>query len=109
MNGEFPRDAAHHGISFFPDEKTLCIAGTASDYVALVARDGDRLEAMIPVGAEPSWVVTSPDGDHCFVSSREANTVSVISRSAKKEVQRVTVGNYPQRMILASVPHICGR
>ena len=106
-HGTFPKDAAHHGISLFPGDKELCIAATASDYAALVASDGDRTEAIIPVGAGPSWTVTSPDGTVCFVSSREANTVSVLSRAEKKEIKRIAVGNYPQRMILARLAGTC--
>ena len=107
FHGEFPKDAAHHGISLFRGDNELCIAATASDYAALVARDSDRVEALIPVGAGPSWTVTSPDGLFCFVSSRDANTVSVLSRKERREIKRIAVGSYPQRMILSRLAEPC--
>ena len=95
---------AHHGIEFVDDERYLCIAGTVAHYVALVSYPELDLVATIPVGEEPSWVVASLDGKHCYVSSRVSNTVSVISVDERREVKRIEVGDYPQRMWTVRIP-----
>lgn len=95
---------AHHGIEFALDEKILCIAGTVAHYVALVSYPTLDLVATIPVGEEPSWVVTSLDGKSCYVSSRISDTVSIISVEEKREVKRIQVGDYPQRMWTVRIP-----
>ena len=38
------------------------------------------------------------DGRFCFVSSRKSDTVSVISFDDGRELARIKVGTYPQRM-----------
>jgi len=101
---DYPNDAAHHGLALAPDGSTLCVAGTLPGYVALVALPELELLATIPVGAEPGWAINSLDGRHCYVSSRAADTVSVISYAEGREVARIPVGDYPQRMWTARVP-----
>ena len=94
---DFPH-TAHHGIALSPDGTRLCAAGTVADYVALLSVPELDLLASIPVGSEPSWAITSLDGRYCYVSSRKDNTVSVISFDEGRELIRIEVGNYPQRM-----------
>ena len=105
-NGNYPKHAAHHGIVLSADGSHLCIAGTSSNYVALVKRPELSLEDLIPVGDQPNWAINSRDGRYCYVSSRGSNTVSVISYQEKKELRRIEVGNYPQRMVVASLPKL---
>lgn len=95
---------AHHGIEFAMDDQFLCIAGTVAHYVAIVSYPTLDLVATIPVGEEPSWVVTSLDGKSCYVSSRISDTVSIISVEEKREVHRIEVGDYPQRMWTVRIP-----
>lgn len=95
---------AHHGIEFAMDDRYLCIAGTVAHYVAIVSYPELDLVTTIPVGEEPSWVVTSLDGKSCYVSSRVSDTVSVISVEERREVKRIDVGDYPQRMWTVRIP-----
>jgi YVTN family beta-propeller protein len=95
---------AHHGLELTPDERYLCAAATVADYVAIVSHPGLELLATIPVGKQPSWIITSLDGKHCHVSSRVGDTVSVISVEDRKEIKRIPVGDYPQRMWTVRVP-----
>lgn len=48
-------EAPHHGLVRTPDGETLCAAGRASDYAALVAADGLELLATVPAGNAPNW------------------------------------------------------
>ena len=94
---DFPH-TAHHGLALSPDNTRLCAAGTVGDYVALLSVPALDLLATVPVGSEPSWAITSLDGRYCYVSSRKSDTVSVISFDDGRELSRIKVGKYPQRM-----------
>ena len=45
-----------------------------------------------------TFLKASLDGRFCFVSSRKSDTVSVISFDDGRELGRIKVGTYPQRM-----------
>ena len=62
-----------------PDERTLCAAGRASDYVALLSTRRLRPRAIIEVDDAPGWAAISPRGSRCFVANTRADTLSVIS------------------------------
>jgi 6-phosphogluconolactonase (cycloisomerase 2 family) len=93
----FPH-TAHHGLVLNPEGTRLCAAGTVADYVAILSVPELDLLSTVTVGTEPSWAISSIDGKYCFVSSRKADTVSIISFEDGSEVARVDVGTYPQRM-----------
>lgn len=103
---DYPFEAAHHGIELSHDRRFLCIAGTVSDYAALVRRPGLTVAARIRVDDEPGEVAQSPNGRHCFVSNRgpDANTISAISYAKRKEVKRIPVGDHPQHMHEDRIP-----
>ena len=103
---DYPNEAAQHGVAMSPDAGTLCLAGTIDDNVAMVSIPSLTLSRLIPVGQEPAYAVTSPDGRYCFVSSRgaTANTVSVISYSDQVEVARIPTGTHPQVELAVPVP-----
>jgi len=94
---EYLLDSAHHGIAMNPQGTKLCVAGTMSDYAAVVNRRTTRYRT-IPVGEKPYWSTTSEDGRFCFVSVSGEDRVSVISMKKAKEVASIPVGNHPQRM-----------
>lgn len=95
---------AHHGIALSPDGKYLAVGATMASYAAILSVPALDLLATIPVGEQPSWVIPSLDGGHFYVSARLGNTVSVISVVGRKEIARVKVGKYPQRMWTMRVP-----
>jgi DNA-binding beta-propeller fold protein YncE len=106
---DYPNEAAQHGVAMSRDAGRLCLAGTIDDDVEMVTVAGSQsltLSRIIPVGQEPAYAVTSPDGSYCFVSSRgaTANTVSVISYASQTEVVRIPTGNHPQVELAVSVP-----
>jgi YVTN family beta-propeller protein len=94
----------NHGLELSPDESLLFAAGSAGDYVCVYRVPSLELLATIPVGQEPNWIVFSHDGAFAYVSNRKSDNLSVISVSELKEVKRIPVGNYPQRMRTVEVP-----
>jgi YVTN family beta-propeller protein len=108
---DYDFEAPHHGLALAGDEKTLCVAGRISDYVALVATDTLKPRAIIPVDDAPGWAATSPDGTHCFATNTRADTVSVISYAQAKVVARIRVGDGPKHAEAARLPEsiLCTR
>jgi DNA-binding beta-propeller fold protein YncE len=95
-------NSAHHGIAMNPEGTRLCIAGTMSDYAAIVSRE-TFANTVIPVGPRPYWATNSGDGRYCFISVAGADRVSVISYSTAQEVARIPVGYHPQRMRMGRI------
>jgi YVTN family beta-propeller protein len=96
-------DSAHHGLTINNAGSKFCVAGTMSDYAAIVRRRTLRPQAIVPVGPKPYWSTSSRDGRYCFVSISGADRVSVISWRTAKEVARIPVGDHPQRMRTGTV------
>lgn len=99
---EYVLDSAHHGIAMNPEGKKLCVAGTMSDYAAIVSRAtfANRIAAN---GEKPYWATNSGDGLYCFVSFSGDDRVSVISYAKEKEVASIPVGDHPQRMRMGRI------
>ncbi len=93
----YPLDSAHHGIAMNPQGTKLCVAGTVSDYAAIVARD-DFSSKLLDVGRRPYWATNSGDGRYCFVSASGDDRVAVISYAEERVVATIAVGDHPQRM-----------
>ena len=100
----YVNDSAHHGIAMSADDSTLCVAGTMSDYVALVNREDFSHQLKTGIGEKPYWVTTSADGNHCYVSWSGTDQMSVFNYQTGQEVARVDVGDHPQRIREGSVP-----
>ncbi|MQX54607.1 YncE family protein [Alcanivorax sediminis] len=100
----YVNDSAHHGIALSADNKTLCVAGTMSDYVAMVDRETFAYSLKQGIGEKPYWVTTSKDGEHCYVSWSGTDQMSVFNYASGQEVARVDVGDHPQRIREGRVP-----
>ena len=90
-------DSAHHGIAMNRDGTKLCVAGTMSDYAAIVHRD-DFSYKTLDSGRKPYWATNSADGELCFVSASGDDKVTVISYADERVVATIPVGDHPQRM-----------
>jgi YVTN family beta-propeller protein len=90
-------DSAHHGLAINPAGAKLCVAGTMSDYAAIVHRS-DFSYKLFQVGHKPYWSTNSGDGKYCFVSASGDDRVVVLDYASEKEVARIPVGDHPQRM-----------
>lgn len=91
----------NHGIGLTNDGKFLVANASLSGFTALYSLPDLKLVATVPVGREPNWVVFSHDGKYAYVSNRRDNTVSVISIAERREITRIKVGDFPQRMTVA--------
>jgi DNA-binding beta-propeller fold protein YncE len=95
-------DSAHHGIAMSGDGKRLCVAGTMSDYAAIVSRKSFRYKRF-NLGEKPYWSTTSNNGRRCFVSWSGTDSISVISYRKRKEIAHIPVGDHPQRIRMGRV------
>lgn len=93
----------NHGLRITQDGRFLIANGSMTDLVGIYAIPEVRLVATIPVGRDPNWVTLTPDGKRAFISNRGSDDVSVIDLATRKEIGRVKVGSYPQRMTAVSV------
>jgi DNA-binding beta-propeller fold protein YncE len=96
-------DSAHHGLAMNPKGTKLCVAGTMSDYAAIVTRKPFEVQRIVDVGDVPYWSQSSEDGKHCFVSVAGEDRVAVISYKTGREVRSIEVGDHPQRMRTGTV------
>ncbi|HEX8741944.1 MAG TPA: hypothetical protein VF712_02315 [Thermoleophilaceae bacterium] len=101
---DYDFEAPHHGLALTPDERMLCLAGRASDYVALVATATMEPTAIVEVGDAPGWATIGPDGRRCFVANTRADTLSVIGLAERRELARVRVGDGPKQIEAARLP-----
>lgn len=95
---QYVNDSAHHGLAMNSAGTKLCVAGTMSDYVAVVDRATFNYKILTGLGQKPYWVTTNKTGDRCYVSWSGTDQMSVISYDTATEVARINVGNHPQRI-----------
>jgi hypothetical protein len=96
-------DSAHHGLALSPDGEKLCVAGTMSDYGAIVPVDDPGSLTLVQPIVKPYWSTNSGDGRYCFLSASGADEVVVVDYATAREVTRIPVGDHPQRMRLGLV------
>ena len=91
-------DSAHHGIAMNPAGTRLCVAGTMSDYAAIVdARRPSSLQADPRRQEAVLGRRTSADGRYCFVSWSGARQ-DLGDLLPHRAVVQIPVGDHPQRM-----------
>lgn len=95
-------DSAHHGIAMNGNGTRLCVAGTMSDYAAIVSRKSFEFK-LLRKGLKPYWSTTTNNGKYCLVSWSGTDEVSVIDYRTRKEVKRIQVGDHPQRIRIGNV------
>jgi DNA-binding beta-propeller fold protein YncE len=101
---DYDFDAPHHGLALSRDGKTLCLAGRASDYAALVKAPELELIATVPVGDAPGWAELA-DGDRvCLLANSRDDTISFVSVAAAKELVRLPAGNGPKHISVTRIP-----
>ena len=101
---DFDFEAPHHGLALTDDGRTLCLAGRASDYVALASAPELTLITTIPVGDAPGWAETADAGRLCLVANTRSDDLSIISIADRSEVRRLPVGDGPKHITVARLP-----
>ncbi len=97
-------EAPHHGLAMTEDETTLCIAGRASDYTALVNTTDLSLIRTVPSGDAPSWSASSANDRYCVVANTRSDDVSIVSYESQTEVARLPAGRGPKHVTIGMVP-----
>ena len=97
-------EAPHHGLALTDDGRTLCLAGRASDYAALVRVPDLTLITTVPVGDAPGWAETAEEGRVCLTANTRSDDLSFISIADRKEVLRLPIGNGPKHITIARLP-----
>jgi DNA-binding beta-propeller fold protein YncE len=90
-------DSAHHGLALDPEGEKFCVAGTMSDYGAIVSRRTGSAR-ILDSGKKPYWSTNSLDGRHCYISSSQEDHVAVINYASEEIVHEIPVGRHPQRV-----------
>jgi len=101
---DYDFEAPHHGLALTPDGRTLCLAGRASDYAALVQAPELKLIATIPTGDAPGWAETADNGRLCLLANTRSDDLSVISIADRKEIMRVPIGDAPKHITVVTLP-----
>jgi DNA-binding beta-propeller fold protein YncE len=91
-------NSAHHGIAMNDAGTRLCVAGTMSDYAAIVKRKRGFPFKLLHKGEKPYWATTSDNGRQCYVSWSGTDSMSIISYRKRREIDHVRVGDHPQRI-----------
>lgn len=107
---QYVLDSAHHGLAINERGNKLCVAGTMSDYAAIV--DRKTFTPKVLKGAarfvedakysKPYWAVEGP-GNTCWMSMSGSDLVTIISFRKEKVVAEVPVGDHPQRVRQGSI------
>ncbi|MGH8140120.1 MAG: beta-propeller fold lactonase family protein [Steroidobacteraceae bacterium] len=70
--------------------------------VAVVALDGPRLLAEIPVGARPWGIALARDGRRLYTANGPSNDVTIVDTATLKVIKKVPVGRSPWGIVLAN-------
>lgn len=97
-------EAPHHGLALTDDGRTLCLAGRASDYAALVRAPELTLISTIPVGDAPGWSETADRGRLCLVANARSDDLSIISIPERRELRRLPIGDGPKHITVTRLP-----
>src|SRR5680860_1226859 len=98
---QYVLDSAHHGLAMNEAGTKLCVAGTMSDYAAIVERESGRHTVL--KGTEqapytkPYWSTNGADNT-CWVSMSGSDMVAVIDYETGQPVATIPVGDHPQRV-----------
>lgn len=103
---QYVLDSAHHGIAINEKGTKLCVAGTMSDYAAVVNRKTGRYKVFSGAArhlrnrtySKPYWATTSTVDGNCWVSMAGSDLVLVIDYAKRKVIAEIPVGVHPQRV-----------
>lgn len=94
-----------YGAGFGPEGNDKCNPSDGTDHSLLYRIDTTSLEveAVIPVGAVPKYVATTPDGSKVLVTNWCTWDLSVIDTATNEEITRKTLGGrYPRGIAVSA-------
>lgn len=94
----------NHGLALNPAETELWAVGSVLDFVAVYKHPSLEHVTNIPVGKDANAIAFNGDGKYVYVSNRKGDDLSVIDTASYKEIKRIKLGKYPQRMVIIDVP-----
>ena len=97
-------EAPHHGLALSADGRTLCLAGRASDYAALVRAPKLTLIATVAVGDSPGWSEFADHDRVCILANTRSDDISFVSVADRKEIARIHTGDGPKHISVAQIP-----
>ena len=97
-------EAPHHGLALSADGRTLCLAGRASDYAALVRAPQLTLIATVAVGDSPGWSEFADHDQVCILANTRSDDISFVSVADRTEIARFHTGDGPKHISVAWVP-----
>lgn len=86
------------GLSVSPDGKTVYVANTQANTIALIDTASQTVTGTIPVGTAPYTTITSPATKYVWVSNWGSAMLSVVDPTTKAVIATVHVGNHPSAM-----------
>jgi YVTN family beta-propeller protein len=90
-----------HGMGFSPDRHTLAVVSIASNSVAFIDTQTNRVKHVTYVGRAPHEAFFTPDGSEVWVTVRGENYVSVLDGTTYEEKTRIVVPNGPGMQIFS--------
>ncbi|MFL5846599.1 MAG: YncE family protein [Solirubrobacteraceae bacterium] len=97
QRSDYLLDSAHHGLAINPQGTQLCVAGTMSNYGAIVDRKTFAYKRIDGI-SKPYWSTNSYTGRQCYISGSGDDAVWVVSYAAGKKLAKIPVGDHPQRL-----------
>ena len=84
-----------HGLGYSPDGRMLAVVSIASNSVALIETETNKVKQIIYVGRSPHEAFFTADGRELWVTIRGEDYISVIDPAKMAEVRRIKLANGP--------------
>jgi YVTN family beta-propeller protein len=91
-----------YGAGFGPEGQDSCSpsSGYSDSYLYRINVSTLAVDQVIPVGAVPKYVATSPDGKLVLVSDWCSYSLSVVDAASAREIRRIPLGPYPRGIVV---------
>jgi YVTN family beta-propeller protein len=93
-------EARTHAMSVTQDGKTLFTANQVVDEIGVLDALTGAIKWSLPVGRNPSEVLSTTDGKIAYVSLRNDTKVQVVDLERQAIVSEIVVGNQPDTLLL---------
>jgi YVTN family beta-propeller protein len=94
-------EARPMGVVMDRDKKRLFVSTGRGGTVTVIALDGAKVVAEVPVGKRPWGIALSRDGRRVYTANGPSNDVSVVDTNSLTVIKNIPVGNSPWGIVLA--------